>query len=189
VNPPLDYQVLLLTGQSDPAQWALSPPQQAFFDASVPPAALFPFNFPYRPSSRPYRHTPLPVASVRNAWQYLHSRRRRFAERHTGLVRDLIETHERTILLAGSCGLELFNNLRLPASIMPRVRLFAYGPVARRRPDCEHLLVGSRRDLLSRWYFPEPDRWVDCSHLDYIRSPAVRELWLGFMAKTTVACA
>jgi hypothetical protein len=189
MNSALNYQVLLLTGQSHPGRWALSPPQQRFFDDSIPPAALFPFNFPYRPPSRPYRHTPLPVASLSNAWQYLHSRTRRFAERHAGLVRELIESHERTILLAGSCGLELFNNLHLPASIMPRLRLFAYGPVARRRPDCQHLLVGSRRDRLSRWYFPEPDHWVDCNHLDYLRSSAVKELWLDFLAKTTAACA
>lgn len=177
----LNYQVILLTGQSDPRCCALSPLQKAFLDQSVHADAQVLTNFPYDPSSASYRATPLMTASIRNAWQYFRSRSPSFRTRHASRIIGLIERRERTIVLAGSCGLELFNNVSLPSPLLERIRLFAFGPVARRRPDCEHLLVGSRKDWLSRCFFPMPDRWVDCTHMDYLRAPAVRTLWNEFV--------
>jgi hypothetical protein len=175
------YQVILLTGQSDPRRSALSPLQRAFLDQSVPDDAQIPTNFPYDSSSAPYRPTPLTIASIRNSWQYFRSRSPSFRTQYTSRIIGLIERRESTIFLVGSCGLELFNNFSLPSPLIERIRLFAFGPVARRRPDCEHLLVGSRKDWLSRCFFPTPDRWVDCTHMDYLRSPAVRTLWNEFV--------
>jgi hypothetical protein len=188
----LNYQIILLTGQSDPRRCALSPLQQAFLDQSVPYEARVPTNFPYDSSSARYRPTPLAIAGIRNAWQYFGSRSRSFRTQHIDRIIRLIERRERTVFLTGSCGLELFNNLDLPSSLDERIRLFAFGPVARRPPDCEHLLVGSRKDWLSRCFFPNPNHWVDCSHMDYLRSPGVRTLWTEFVdhaVGTRRACA
>jgi hypothetical protein len=188
----LNYQVILLTGQSDPRRCALSPLQQAFLDRSVPCKVQVLTNFPYDSATAQYRATPLAIASIRNGWQYFRSRSGSFGMQHAKNIIGLIERRERTVFLAGSCGLELFNNFTLPSSLNGRVRLFAYGPVARRRPDCEHLLVGSRKDWLSRCFFPRPDHWVDCGHLDYLRSPAVQTLWTEFVGPevgTRRACA
>jgi hypothetical protein len=60
--------------------------------------------------------------------------------------------------------------------------LFAYGPVARRRPDCRHLLVSGRQDRLSRLFFPAPDHSIDCTHLTYLSSPILRELCVSYIA-------
>lgn len=177
----LNYQVILLTGQSDLRCCALSPQQKAFLDQSVHGDAQVLTNFPYDPSSAPYRATPVAIASIRNGWQYFGSRSPSFSTKHTSRIIRLIERRDRTIFLTGSCGLELFNNFRLPSALIGRIRLFAFGPVARRRPDCEHLLVGSRKDWLSRFFFPTPDHWVNCTHLDYLRSTAVRTLWKEFV--------
>ena len=117
----------------------MSPAQTAFLAAlPVPAAARVALNFPYPPGEivLPFVRIPLPVASWRNGWQHFASRRPSFAERHRATVEALLARADRTLFLTGSCGLELFNNLRLPASALRRVTIFAYGPVARRRPDC-----------------------------------------------------
>jgi hypothetical protein len=86
---------------------------------------------------------------------------------------------------AGSCGLELFNNLQLPVDAIRKVSVFAYGPVARRRPDCVHLLVGATRDSISKHYFPAPDHIVDCGHMNYLSNPIVRTLCREFIERVT----
>jgi hypothetical protein len=80
------------------------------------------------------------------------------------------------LIFAGSSGLELFANLRLPGDVLARVEIVAYGPVARRLPDCPCVLVQGRRDWLSRAWFPRVDHRVDCGHLDYLTSPEVLTL-------------
>jgi hypothetical protein len=182
-----DYQVILLTGRSDPRHCALSPSQQAFLDLAVPRQHQVPTNFPYDAVTTPYRATPLLAASLRNGTAYFGSRSRSFARRHAGRLIEIVESREHTLILCGSCGLELFNNLHLPASLMARMRLFAFGPVARRRPTCDHLLVGSPKDRLSRWFFPAPDHWVDCTHLDYLQTPALQTLWTEFVRQSITA--
>ncbi len=187
-----DYQVILLTGQSDPRHCALSPVQQAFLDIAVPRELQVPTNFPYDAATAPFRETSLLTASLRNGCGYFASRSRTFAHRHAGKLVDLIERRERTLVLSGSCGLELFNNLRLPGPLIRRIRLFAFGPVARQRPPCDHVLIGSPKDRLSRWFFPTPDHWVDCGHLDYLRTAAVQTLWTEFVRQSIAslrACA
>ena len=51
--------------------------------------------------------------------------------------------------LAGSCGLELFNNLALPTHLQGRCAILAYGPTARRMPDTTVEVVVGRRDWIS----------------------------------------
>jgi hypothetical protein len=178
-----DYQVGLLTGPSDRLSWALSPQQQEFLDTLVPRDRQIAHNFPYARNPPPYRRVPLLRASLSNARAYVQSRSAEFCAKYRAPISQEIARREATVLIAGSCGLEIFNNLRLPPELLRRTRLFAYGPVARRRPDCPHRLVGGRYDALSRWFFPRPDQAVDCSHLDYLSSPEVRDLCLEFIAE------
>ena len=178
MNHPLrvPLQVAFLTGQSNPPIAALSPSQAAFLaELPVPGEGRVVLNFPYPLASpqRPFMPTPLLIASLRNAWQYFASRRPGFPEHHRPAVEALLERADHTLILAGSCGLELFNNLGLPASVLRRVTIFALGPVARRRPDCASLLVQGRRDWLSRSYFRRADVYVEDGHMDYLTDPTV----------------
>ena len=180
------FQIAFLTGQSHPLTAALSPSQTAFLGKlSVPESLRITRNFPYPDDASTHRfmHAPLLIASLRNGWQYFASRRAAFAEQHRPAVETLLERADRTLFLAGSCGLELFNNLGLPASALRRVTIFAYGPVARWRPDCACLLVQGRRDWISRRYFGAVDAHVNGGHMDYLTDPAVVAL-----ARETVRC-
>lgn len=173
---PVSFQVAFLTGQSHPPSAALSPSQAAFFAAlPVPAESQVTLNFPYpfEAPVHPFTRTPLLLASLRNARQYFASSRPAFAEQHRTAVEALLARADRTLFLAGSCGLELFNNLALPVSALERVTIFAYGPVARRRPDCDCLLVQGRRDWISRRYFRRVDVRVDSGHMDYLDNPSV----------------
>ncbi|MBM7505631.1 hypothetical protein ACFPER_00845 [Agromyces aurantiacus] len=164
-----------LTGRSDPSTTALSPAQSAFLDA-LPVAAheRLDVNFPYAPASGPWRPTPLPLASVRNARDYAGSRRPSFARRHAAAVGEALARADRTLVLAGSCGLELLANLGLDAAALAGVHVLAYGPVARSRPAASLEVVVGRRDALARAWVRRTglvDHEVDAGHLDYLASP------------------
>jgi hypothetical protein len=167
-------QVAFLTGQSDAGRCALSPLHRAFLEAlPLPASARVTLNFPYDGNTLPWRQVSLIGASIDNARLYLASRRPEFAARHAPQVMRQLARAPRTLILAGSCGLELLANLRLPRESLDRVHVFAYGPVARRLPECACTLVQGRRDLISRWWFRDVDHRVDCTHLDYLQSPEV----------------
>jgi hypothetical protein len=190
VDARLDAQILVqalfLTGQSDPTSCALSPVQQAFLDAlPLPASARLSLNFPYRTDTPPWRHTPVLVGSVNNARQYARSRRPEFAAEYAPHVQRLIVRARRTLILAGSCGLELLANLHLPREALDTVHVFAYGPTARRRPDCACVLVQGRRDWISRCWFRADtvDHRVDCFHRDYLQSPEVLRLCIEMVRK------
>lgn len=179
-------QVVFLTGQSDPARCGLSPVQRSFLDAlPLPASARLPLNFPYHSGTESWRKVSLLAASVSNARQYRASRRPQFSARHTPHVMRQLARAPRTLILAGSAGLELLANLRLPREALDRVHVFAYGPVARRLPECACLLVQGRRDWVSRWWFRTVDHRVECSHLDYLESPEVLALCLKTLRELT----
>ena len=183
----LPLQVAFLTGQSRPPSAALSPVQANFLAAlPVPPAGRCGRNFPY-PGAGMDHHaaTPLLIASVRNGSQYWMSRRGKFGGRYRPAVEALLARADHTLFLAGSCGLELFNNLGLSAELRRRVSIFAYGPVARRRPDCRCVLVQGRGDWLSRWYFPTVDVRVNVGHLFYLTDPTVLGLAVTLVERLT----
>lgn len=174
---PGSVQVIFMTGQSDAPRCALSPVQRVFLEAlPVSAPARVALNFPYHADTKPWRNVSLIAASVNNARQYRASRRPDFAARHAPQVMRELARAPRTLILAGSAGLELLVNLRLPREALDRVHVFAYGPVARRLPDCDCVLVQGRRDWVSRWWFRTVDHRVDCTHLDYLASPEVLAL-------------
>jgi hypothetical protein len=169
-------QVFFLTGQSDPPRCALSPAQRAFIDAlPLPASAKLPLNFPYAATTEPWRPSSLIIASLNNALLYVSSRQAGFA-RHAPSLLQQIERAEQTLILAGSSGLELLANLRLPREALRTVHVFAYGPVARGLPPCACTLVQGRGDWISRAWFRTVDHRVDCSHMDYLESPEVLAL-------------
>jgi len=177
-------QVAFLTGQSDPRTCRLTESQSAFLRAlPIADDAREWRNFPYAPDPPPYVPVPLVIASYRNGMQFLRSRSNRFRTRYRPAVIAFIERAERTLFLAGSCGLEFLNNLALPEGDLARVAVFAYGPVARHRPACAHVLVGSPRDRISRAFFPRPDVLVEAGHLDYLASPEVATACAAFLAR------
>jgi hypothetical protein len=165
-------QIAFLTGQSDPHGCALSQLQQAFLNnLALPSAKIVPRNFPYR-ASRPHRVVPLWLASLHNGWQFLAPSRSQRTARARKEVIHLIEGATRTVFLAGSCGLEIFNKLQLPKEVEERCSLLAYGPVARRRPrHSKCILIQGRHDWISRCWFGTTDYTIEGAHLDYLRSP------------------
>lgn len=170
----MTIRIAFLTGQSDPPGCALAADQHAFLDAlpATEPEKVR-CNFPYAGGAGGVLDVPLWHASLSNMKQYAASRAESFARAYRPPVLELLATADRTLLLAGSCGIELLNNLRLPDGALDSAFVFGYGPVARRRPACRHELVGSRSDWISRLWFPSPDAWVDAGHLGYLASEAV----------------
>ncbi|MEN4903880.1 hypothetical protein [Luteimonas sp. TWI1437] len=182
-------RIAFLTGRSDPARCALSPQQAAFLDTLRGPGRdLLPCNFPYTASRAGHVAVPLPLAALRNAGDYLVARRPAFARRHGAAVAAALDGGGAVVVLAGSCGLELLANLRLPVGLAQRLHVFAYGPVARRAPDVARLLcVRGRGDWISRLGWRGPALPVGGGHLDYLQRPEVRALCADFVAATPCA--
>ncbi|GAA2045442.1 hypothetical protein GCM10009819_36060 [Agromyces tropicus] len=169
--------VCFLTGRSDPANTALSPAQLALLDAlPVGAGERIDVNFPYAAASGPWRRTPLAVASVRNGRDYLGSRRPGFARRYAAEVRPVLAAADRTLVLAGSCGLELLANLRLDRHALAGLHVLAFGPVARSHPPVSLETVVGRTDLLARRWAPRADHVIGAGHLDYLASPEFRAI-------------
>lgn len=167
-------RAVFLTGQSDPRSCALSPVQTAFLTA-LPLAdhERGTLNFPYRPGLAPHAPTPLVRASWHNTRLTLAAQRRGFARTYGAEVDDELGRARRTLVLAGSCGLELLRALDLPAATLGRLHVLAYGPVSRGRPPCAVETVVGTRDRISRVRPSAADHAVPCGHLDYLTSPAV----------------
>lgn len=183
-TPPTHLQIAFLCGQSDPARCALSPVQQQFGQALLAPGRrLHPCNFPYTAQTPPFHRVSLLSASWHNSRQYLHARRPGFAQRHAAALTDLLHAAPHTLLLAGSCGLELLANLQLPAELAQRISVFAYGPVARQAPAAARLqaLVG-RQDWISRLGWRGPRHWVRSGHMDYLQQAPVLAQAHAFIA-------
>lgn len=178
--------VAFLTGQSDPRTNALSPVQRGFLDRSpVPPEQRLDLNFPYQPAGE-WRETDLLRASFSNARQYLSSRRPPFAERHSVPFQQTFGSAGKVILLAGSCGLELLVNLRLPDGFLRRLHVFAYGPVSRSLPRCASLVtVRGNRDVISGRWHRRVDHIISCGHMDYLETAETMALFSAFYRRVT----
>lgn len=177
-------QLAFLTGQSNPSCCALSPAQQTFGQALLAPGrVLHPRNFPYWPDTPTHQATPLWRASWCNTAHYLRSRRPDFAQRHAQDVLRLLAGASHTVLLAGSCGLELLANLHLPPEASRQISVLAYGPVARRAPACARLLsVAGRHDWISRLGYGRAMVNIDAGHMDYLQQTEMQTLARQFVA-------
>ncbi|WP_184621644.1 hypothetical protein [Xanthomonas sp. 3058] len=176
VPSEMTMQIAFLTGQSDPARCALSAEQDAFLQQLRGPGRqLVDGNYPYRCDNAPYQRTPLWRASVSNAGQYLAARAARVADADRTRVATLLERTPLTVLLAGSCGLQLLTALQLPQAIRARLAVFAYGPVCSAPASFGQLrLVQGRADWISRALFAGTvDLAPACGHMDYLREATV----------------
>lgn len=184
MSVPVRLQIAFFTGRSDVGSCALSPQQDRFLaELGAPGRLLVRRNFPWDDATRPWRPTPLWKASFSNLRDYFTSRSDRFRERHAPAVATLLARAPRTLFLVGSCGLEMLVNLRLDPEEARRVCVFAYGPVARSRPDLRCLLVRGSRDWISRLFAPRADHGAGTSHLHYLGDPAVLALCRRFVAE------
>ncbi len=175
-------QIAFITGRSRPGHCALSPVQRMFLERlAAQDRRLLTVNFPWAAEIAPFAATGILWASLNNARDYLGSRRAQFTHRYQESAMNIVQAADHTLFLAGSCGLELFNNLQLPAAILSRVSLLAYGPVARQRPHCRHLLVQGRQDLISRYWFREPDIQICSGHMSYLEHPELPEICQHFI--------
>jgi hypothetical protein len=114
------------------------------------------------------------------------SRRPGFAAQHRETVAAVIERGDRAFFLAGSCGLELFNNLQLPPELERRCTLLCYGPVARRRPHhASTIIVQGTLDVFSRFWFRYASARVPCGHLGYLRAPGFLRICQQHLAQLT----
>lgn len=175
-------QIAFLTGRSDPDNWHLSPAQLRFLEGVCAtgrtPVLL---NFPWRPCPGEWQPVPLWRASVHNGREWILAQRARFASQYQADFHKLLAGAKHTVILAGSCGLTLFNQLSAGASIH-NVSLFGYGPVAWRRPRCPHLLVQGHDDWISRFSFGRADTVIEANHLNYLEHHSVMELCERFVA-------
>ncbi|CAD1793639.1 hypothetical protein QSH39_011265 [Xanthomonas arboricola pv. corylina] len=179
-------QIAFLTGQSDPESCALSMQQQHFLQQLQGPGRrLIDCNYPYRSASPTYRHMPLWRASVSNARQYLAARAARVADADRTRVVALLEQAPTTVLLAGSCGLQLLTALQLPQALRTRLAVFAYGPVCNAPATFGHLrVVQGSGDWISRALCAgAPDLMPACGHLHYLRDAAVLAECQAFIAQ------
>ncbi len=171
-----------LTGHSVRGCTGLSREQLEFQRGSaIPHDQWLAHNFPYH-ETFPF---PEPVgivrASLSNAAHLLESWLPTCGTRHRDQVAEIFHRHDAVILLAGSCGLELLNNLRLPDEILGRIHVFAFGPVSRRLPrTASHVFVQGTGDFYSRLCHRRPDHRVSCGHMGYLRSPETLDLFNKF---------
>lgn len=183
-------QIAFLTGQSDPESCALSMQQRHFLQQLQGPGRrLIDCNYPYRSASPTYRHMPLWRASVSNARQYLAARAARVADADRMRVVALLEQAPTTVLLAGSCGLQLLTALRLPQALRTRLAVFAYGPVCNAPAAFGQLrVVQGSGDWISRALFAgAPDLTPACGHLHYLRDATVLAECQAFIAQVEQA--
>lgn len=167
-------KAIFISGQSNRHCCQLSPIQKNLSDfLSKEGVTVSPLNFPYDTQMSSYHETNLLNASWSNGLQYFFSRKPRFEKQYRAKVIKQFEEEGYCIVLAGSCGLELFNNLHLPDNILKNLHVIAYGPVARAQPKSQFTMIQGRDDWLSKFFFKEVNYLVDCGHMNYLESDDV----------------
>ena len=177
--PFVETRVALLTGQSSFVSSALSPAQISFLRAVAPAgASVLEMGFPFDSSffGEGFREAGMAGASWRNAPQVGWALG---SERFRGIVRARLEmlsrAAARTILITGSCGLQLAN-LGWPGEVV------ALGPACFGELRVRACVVRGRRDGWSRLFYRGPvDLECGCGHLEYWDSTEVRELVKGIL--------
>lgn len=178
----MNHIVGFITGQSVRGCTGLSLEQREFQRRGpVPEANWLRHNFPWQetfPFPEPFH---LLSASWNNARQFFESMRPAFRDKYRAEVVAKFASYDAVILLAGSCGLELLNNLDLPAETRRRLHVFAYGPVSRRRPEVAScFMVQGERDVISRAFHQQVDARFPCAHMGYLTSAETPRLLEAF---------
>ena len=186
MNKPL-IQIAFMTGRSIRDNRQLSVEQRdCLSQLNRPGRKLIMSNFSYEQESlesSALREVGLLSASLNNSRDYITSRWPSFRKRYQAPFIDFLDLAHHTIIISGSCGLELFNNLHLPERLMNTTSIIAYGAVARKRPRCHHLLVQGDRDWISRIWFRRGDYQISCGHMDYLTNTRWLEILEQFIKR------
>lgn len=162
-----------VAGRSDPATCRLSPQRVAFLNRiALPGWKTLQLNFPYaRELNQPLRRTHLLWASFHNAWQFLADTWGLRRQANRGAWRSVLQSREKLLLIANSCGLQLLLDSRIDCG--ENVFVIALGPVGWRRPQCPHLLIQGENDYLSRLFYRRHVAVIaGQGHLNYDQNPA-----------------
>lgn len=176
------FIVAFITGHSIRGCTGLSTAQLAFQRSSaVGEARWLSWNFPYQATFTFPGSVSLLAASLSNICHALGSWRATHRARDRWRVMEAFSPHETIILAAGSCGLELLNNLQLPAELRARIHVFSYGPVSRSVPETAScVLVQGENDWVSRPFHRSVDHRIRCSHMGYLQHPETLKLFDDF---------
>lgn len=185
----MSHIVGFITGHSVRGCTGLSQEQREFQQRSaVPPANWLRHNFPWQetfPFPEPFRLLSASLNNVRHCFQ---SRTPEFREKHHSEVVARFAQYDAVILLAGSCGLELLNNLELPLDARQRMHVFAYGPVSRRRPEvASTFMVQGGHDLISRVFHRHVDARFPCPHMGYLEAAETLQLFDAFYRRVLLS--
>jgi hypothetical protein len=177
-----NYIAAFMTGQSVRGCAGLSTIQREFQRQSVVPVGQWlPWNFPYRETDPFPERVPIVSASINNIICYATARLPAFRQRYSEAVARQFAPYDTVIVVAGSCGVELLNNLSLPAEILRRIHVFAFGPVSRKPPvGASAVVVQGRWDLISRAFHRHADHRYPCAHMEYLAVPETRRLFDEF---------
>lgn len=189
----MNIGIVFITGQSKTDSCELSPIQKEFGERlALEGANVFELNFPYR-NMKPYEKVSIVRASVSNIAIYFRSRKNTFKKNYLKDVLALFSRYDKIMFLAGSCGLELLNNLDIDVS-RKRIHILAYGPVARQRSKYSCTYVLGKQDYISRCLFfgntflmslrskngevgNYPNYYsLACGHMDYLANPDFFEI-------------
>lgn len=181
---PVDWRVVLLTGQSSFRTSALLPAQRDFLAAVAPQGAeILEMGFPFHPAFAGDETAPVPppilAASVRNVTQFLWSL---FSAEYQRIVaaavQPLFSNTARTLqIVTGSCGLQLLASASAHLQIPPglQCQVVAVGPVLIRPGSIEFTALQGRQDWWSRILHCGPvHARCNARHLDYWHSLEVR---------------
>jgi len=164
--------IFFMTGMSNYGNTTLSPIQQNFLNnlsISDDVQKIF-LNFPYMYSDM-WKPTNILMASVSNTYQYLQAKYM-IKENYKKSCLSLFTQYEEIFILAGSCGLEIFNSLKLDESLSTKINIFAYGAVAGRIPKIKNIwLIKGSKDLLAMKQY---DLLIQCGHMNYLEQPELK---------------
>ncbi|WP_158658169.1 hypothetical protein [Agarilytica rhodophyticola] len=178
-------QVAFITGKSNPKSWCLSPPQKKFINSlGLKKEEISLLNFPYCKSSETFKPVNIVQASYENIKIFCFSQTKVYRQKYLSSVREFLDNTSYTLLISGSCGLELLSNLRLPKSYQNKIHIFAYGPVSIKMPPANSILVQGEKDWISRIFFKEVDFLVPGGHMSYMDQEEVIDICRQYILKT-----
>ncbi len=175
-------RIAILTGLSDWNSCQLSDPQIKFLkDIPIPEEQKIFQNFPYTNKST-MQKVGLIKASLANVWQFLFSWTKSYQSQAIKHLDRLLASSDEVILIVGSCGAEILNNMLKKIDQSSRIKVITYGAVARRfqRSDCIH--VQGENDLLSAAFLKDPDYIIpEVGHMNYMQSPVFKSIVKRFV--------
>lgn len=164
-------KIAFITGLSTWGNHSLSPEQTSFLNSlQTEENNKIYCNFPYTNNVKKYKHTNVVLASFSNALQYFLSRTKWIENKSTQL-KHIIKENDKVLLLAGSCGLELLNNIKFSKEEKEKIHIIAYGAVARKIPDFQYLtLIQGKKDFIARIWIHIYDIKIEGHHMNYLES-------------------